>query len=199
MARKSSTEIATIDVALVTVQVEDDEFGFTTANQIEVEAQTEDTDAVRLVVKGRLIAQKKQISTIVGNQITLHDNVFNADLVEVLQGGTVTTDPATGDVTGYAPPTAGSEYTATPFVLNVYSAQYNAAGNIVQYEKIAYPNCTGRPVALNSEDGAFRAPEYVIDSAPENGQSPYVITYVSELPELEDANNSDTNDDTDNG
>lgn len=179
--RKSSSEVATIDVALVTIETADDEFGFTTSNQIEVEVQTEDQDAVRLVVKGKLIAQKKQSRVIVGNQITLHDNVFNADLVEILQGGTVHTD-AQGNVTGYTPPVAGSDYVPTEFTLNVYTPQYDAAGTILQYEKIAYPNCTGQPVALNSEDNAFRAPEYVIDSAPHNGEAPYDLTYVASLP-----------------
>ena len=181
--RKSSSEVATIDVALVTIQTANDEFGFTTANQIEVEVQTEDEDAVRLVVKGKLLAQKKQQRVIVGNQITLHDNVFNADLVEILQGGTVLTD-GSGNVTGYIPPLAGGDYVPTEFTLNVYSAQYDAAGTIVKYEKISYPNCTGQPVALNSEDNAFRAPEYVIDSAPKQGESPYTLSYVSSLPEF---------------
>ncbi len=179
--RKSASEVATIDVALVTIQTDDDEFGFTTSNQVEVEVQTEDQDAVRLVVKGRLIAQKKQQKIVVGNQITLHDNVFNADLVEILQGGTVTKD-GQGNVTGYTPPLAGDDYEPTEFILNIYTPQYDAAGKIVKYEKIAYPNCTGQPVALNSEDNAFRAPEYVIDSAPESGEAPYDLTYVSSLP-----------------
>ena len=51
--RKARNEIATIDVALVTIQTRSGfEFGFETANQIEVEPQTETTDAVKLVVKG---------------------------------------------------------------------------------------------------------------------------------------------------
>ena len=53
--KKSRNEIPTIDVNLVTISTRaGKEFGFDTANQIEVEVQTEDTDAVRLVVKGRL-------------------------------------------------------------------------------------------------------------------------------------------------
>ena len=87
---KSRNEIPTIDVNLVTITTKSGkEFGFDTANQIEVEVQTEDTDAVRLVVKGRLRAQKPQESTITGHQITLHDNVFNPELVKVLQGGKI--------------------------------------------------------------------------------------------------------------
>ena len=187
---KSRNEIPTIDVNLVTISYNDGtndyEFGFDTSNQIETEIQVEEQDAVRLVVKGKLRAQKPKESTITGVQITLHDNVFNPELVKVLQGGTITYDNTTGAVTGYTPPVAGSNDKGTKFTLNAYSAQYNASGTIVQYEKTSFPNCQGDPIAFNSEDGTFRAPEYVINSMPNNGQAPYAITYVSALPTLTD-------------
>ena len=90
--KKSKNEIATIDCSLVTIQVGENEFGFDTANQIQVEPQTEDEDAVKLVVKGILRAQKPGQKTITGNEITLTDNVFNPELVLVLQGGTIEYD-----------------------------------------------------------------------------------------------------------
>ena len=46
------------------------------------------------------------------------------------------------------PPVVGSDDKGEVFTLNAYSAQYNAAGQIVNYEKIAYPNCTGVPIAF---------------------------------------------------
>lgn len=187
MPRKSKAEIATIDCELVTIQVGEDEFGFDTANKIDVEPQVEEEDAVKLVVKGILRAQKKATRTITGNQITLTDNVFNPELVLILQGGEIKYDATdTNKIIGYNPPVAGSSDKGQVFKLNAYSAQYNAAGQIVQYEKITYPNCTGQPVAFGAEDGAFRAPEYTIDSAPNTGEHPYEINYVSELPKLTD-------------
>lgn len=196
--KKSRNEIPTIDVNLVTVTTQaGKEFGFDTANQIEVEVQTEDTDAVRLVVKGRLRAQKPQESTITGHEITLHDNVFNPELVKVLQGGkilyfadatktTTTEDETSFGFAQYTPPVAGSGEKGEVFELNAYSAIYNAAGVITGYEKTTYPNCQGVPVAFNSEDGAFRAPEYTINSAPDTGEAPYTVKWVKELPELDD-------------
>ena len=185
--KKAKAEIATIDCTLVTIETEDGEFGFDTANQIAVEPQIETTDAVKLIVKGILRAQKPQENTITGNQITLSDNVFNPELVLVLQGGQINYDPENPKkITGYVPPVAGSKDKGQVFKLNAYSAQYDAAGLIVQYEKITYPNCQGVPVAFGSEDGAFRAPEYTINSAPKTGEAPYVISYVNELPELVD-------------
>lgn len=185
---KSRAEIPTIDCELVTIEINNgettEEFGFDTSNQIEVEPQTEVQEAVKLIIKGRLKAQKKQTITVTGNQITLHDNVFNPDLVIALQGGTATY--ASNKLTGYTPPVAGSVETTREFTLNAYSAQYNAAGQIVNYERISYPHCTGQPIAFSSQDNTFRASEYVIDSAPDTGEAPYTITYVDELPTLVD-------------
>ena len=194
---KSRNEIPTIDCELITIETVvtpasgndpavTREFGFTTANKLGVEPQIETTDAVKLMIKGKLKAQKKEESTITGHQLTLTDNVFNPELVKILQGGTITYDSTTGELTGYTPPVVGSDNKGEVFTLNAYSAQYNAAGQIVNYEKIAYPNCTGVPIAFGAEDGVFRAPEYTINSAPDNGQAPYDITYVDALPTLTD-------------
>lgn len=185
MPRKAKAEIATIDCELITIEIDGDEFGFDTANQIEVEPQIEEEDAVKLIVKGKLRAQKPKSTTLTGHTITLHDNVFDPELVLTLQGGEITYD-GSGKITGYNPPIVGSSDKGEEFTLNAYSAQYNAAGQIVQYEKISYPHCTGQPVAFGSEDGAFRAPEYTIDSAADEGERPYVITYVDHLPNLID-------------
>lgn len=193
--KKSRDEIATIDVNLVTIETSNGEFGFDTANQIEVEVQTDVQEAVRLVVKGRLRAQKPAVTTITGHEITLHDNVFNPQLVKALQGGTILywTDATKTDVTEnatvygvakYTPPVAGSAEKKTVFKLNAYSAIYNAAGIITGYEKTSYPNCQGQPVSFNSEDGTFRAPEYTINSAPDTGEPPYEIFFVDELPDM---------------
>ena len=181
---KSRAEIPTIDVALVTIETDDGEFGFETSNSIQVEPQLEESDAIRLMIKGKLKAQKPATSTLASNQITLTDNVFNPELVKVLQGGEIEYDTATKAFKKYTAPLQGSDDSGQKFKLNAYSAQYNAAGQIVAYEKITYPNCKGTPVAFNSVDDEFRAPEYTINSAPAEGEAPYVIEMVASLPVL---------------
>lgn len=182
---KCKAEIAVIDVSLVTVKTEDKEIGFDTASNIEVEAQMEEEEGVKLVVKGILRAQKPDQSTLTGHEITLTDNVFNPELVLILQGGTLEWDEIeTNKLKSYKPPLAGQKSNATPFELCAYSANYDASGQIKGYEKITYPNCMGKPVVFNTEDGAFRAPEYTIISAPSTGEAPYTIEYVTELPAL---------------
>nr|DAG35097.1 MAG TPA: hypothetical protein [Caudoviricetes sp.] len=183
---KKGTEIPTIDVVLVTVQtygVDADELILDTANKIGVTIATETTDKVALIVKGRLIAQKPAKTTVTGNTIVLTDNVFNPELVKILQGGTIKYDTVDTDkVIGYTPPVAGSTEEGEVFKLKAYSAIYNAAGLITGYECITYPHCQGVPVALQSEDGVFRASEYTINSAPDTGEAPYELDIVSALP-----------------
>lgn len=188
--KKSKAEIPTIDVALVTIEDSNgNEFGFDTSNSIATEPQLETQDAVKLMIKGKLKAQKKEKSTLTGIQITLTDNVFNPELVKMLQGGSVTYG-SDGAFQTYTPPVQGSDDTGKEFTLNAYSAQYNAAGQIVAYEKTSYPNCTGVPVSFNSTDDEFRAPEYTINSAPADGQAPYKIEMVKTLPVLADSPSS---------
>mgnify|MGYP001051514634 FL=1 len=190
--QKKAVGIPTIDVSLVVVRtgvVDGDDTNATeiavdTANKVGVEPQTETTDAIKLVKLGRLIAQKPATTTITGHQITLTDNVFIPELVKILQGGTV---EGTGDTLTYTPPTAGSTDKGQVFELDCYSAQYDASGQIVRYEKITYPNCQGTPVAMSSEDDVFRVPEYTINSAPKEGEAPYKISYVKTLPQFTDA------------
>ena len=189
MATKKGHEIPTIDVVLVTVTPNDggDEIGFTTSSKVQVNPQTETVDANKLVVKGVLIAQKPQQVTITGNTIVLTDNVLIPELLLILQGGTVTYKtpgvPSSG-VSRYDPPVAGSKPHNKPFKLNLYSAHYDAAGLIVDYEKITYPNCQGTPWSPGSEDGVWRVAEYTINSAPKKGESPYNIEYVDALPDV---------------
>ena len=188
--RKPKAQIATIECLLITIETETGEFslvpmGFDTANQISVEPQIETQEAVQLIVKGILRAQKRGTSVITGHEITLNDNVFNPELVAILQGGEILYDPVDTDkIIGYNPPVTGSSVQGELFTLNAYTVQNDTAGEVVQYEKISYPNCRGIPVSFSSEDNVFRTPEYTITSAPGQGESAYTLRYVDALPEL---------------
>lgn len=187
MAVVKGNEIATIDVVCVSIQTYEenaDEIILDTANHIDVQISTETQDAVKLIVKDRLVAQKPESVVVTGNQITLTDNVFNDKVVPILQGGTCTYDQTTGAFKKYTPPVSGSNDKGKLFKLNAYSAIYDEAGILTGYEKISYPNCQGTPFAFSSEDGTFRASDYVINSAPARGEAPFELEIVDSLPEV---------------
>lgn len=180
---KRGNESATIDVNLVTLVPDGgtEELIIETSSKIAVTADTETVDATKLVIRGVLKAQKPAETTVTGHTIVMTDNVFIPELVLILQGGAIkyaSEPPESTEIVGYTPPVAGSKERGKKFTLNCYSAEYNAAGDITRYEKISYPNCKGAPVALNSENDVFRAPEYTITSAPNQGQPPYDLDYV---------------------
>lgn len=190
--KKRAVGVATIDVELVVVRTkakngDTTEIAVDTANKVEVEPQTEDTDAVKLVKKNKVIAQKLGTSIVTGNQITLTDNVFIPELVKIFQGGTITPNVEDNKYPTYKPPVAGSTDKGEVFEMDIYSAVYDAAGLIDKYEKITYPNCQGLPISMSTEDGTFRVPEYTINSAPKTGEAPYTITYVDALPDFTSA------------
>lgn len=189
MALKKGHEIATIDVELVTVTIGGDnpiELGLKTSSQIQTDTQIETTDAIKLIIKGVLIAQKRQVDVITGNSLAMTDNVFNPELVQILQGGKIEYDDD-GNFKKYTPPKVGEEYKPVPFTLCAYSGHYDASGIVLDYEKTTFPNCTGVPISLSSQDGVFRTPQYTIISAPAEGEAPYDIEMVKELPKLGNA------------
>lgn len=180
--KKVASGIPTIDVSLVVVRTNSVEIAVDTANKIGVEPQTEESDAIKLIKLGKVLAQKPASSVITGHQITLTDNVFIPEVVKILQGGTL--ENTEGGYPHYKPPVSGSNDKGEIFALDCYSAVYDSSGQIVKYELITYPNCQGTPVALNSEDDVFRLPEYTINSAPKKGEAPYDISYVDSLPDF---------------
>lgn len=178
--RRGLTGKPTIDVELVVVRIPGAEYAINTSNKVAVEPQTETVDPIRLLKGTRLLAQKKGRTVITGNQITITDNVMTFELIKILQGGEITTNDDGGLV--YIPPLSGDPFGGTIFELDCYSAVYDEAGEIVEYEKTTFPNCTGDPVAITSEDDNFRLPEYVINSAPRRGQPHTKYDYVKSLP-----------------
>lgn len=184
------TEMAVIDCCMLVLTAEDESksIGITSGTKLAVEPQIETTDPVKLIIKGVLKGQKKGKNTITGHKLTITDNLTILELLEFMQGGTLTRDEGDQKITGYKPPVAGEEYKPTKFKLEAYAAQMDEGGNTLQYEKTTYPGCTGQPVGLSSEDDVFRINEYTIDSAPGKGEAPYEISFVEELPTLTDAN-----------
>lgn len=183
-------EVATIDASLIVLTPEDgseDAIGITTNTEVATEVQTETTDANKLLIKGVLKAQKKEKQTLTGIQITLTDNMTVLDLAKAVQGGTILRDEA-GKIVKYVPPVVGEEETAqTKYTVDVYSAVMDSSGEIVKYEKITYKHCTGQPFAYNAKDDEWRSAQYVLLSLPKQGEPPYAVEYVEELPEVEDA------------
>ena len=186
MANKKVTKMALIDVEMVEIvahNVGQDTFRWKTASNLDAELQISEGEAVELIVNGQLIAQKRAKDVVTGTQLTVSDNVFAPEIVKFIQGGEFEVDEH-GNFESYSAPLSGDEIKNDKFDFNIYTAQRDVAGDIVSYVKVEFPNCTGKPVNIKLENGAFFAPEYTIISAPSTGDAPYTITAVEELPAL---------------
>lgn len=198
---KRGNEVAMIDCAMVVLTTKGSNaksLALDTASQVEVAIATETTDAIKLIIKGKLKAQKKATTTVTGNTLTLTDNVLNFEMAKIIQGGTIKywtseehtasaeTETAFG-VASYEPPVSGSGEKGEVFDLDLYSAVYDTSGDVLQYEKITYPNCTGQPFGVGAQDDTFYVGSITIDSAPAKGQAPYSINTVFALPTVDEA------------
>lgn len=182
-------EIATIDASLIVLTPESgtgDAIGITTNTEVATEVQTETTDANKLLIKGVLKAQKKEKQTLTGIQITLTDNMTVLDLAKAVQGGTILRDEF-GKIVKYTPPVVGEEEEQEKYTVEVYTACMDSSGEILKYEKTTYKHCTGQPFAYNVKDDEWRSAQYVLLCLPKQGEPPYEVDYVEELPEVEDA------------
>lgn len=186
MANKKVTKMALIDVEMVEIvahNVEQDTYRWKTASNLDAELNITEGEATELIVNGRLIAQKRAKDVVTGSTLTVTDNVFAPEIVKFIQSGEFEVDEH-GNFVSYTAPVAGEEVKLDKFDFNIYTAQRDVAGDIVSYIKVGFPNCSGKPVNIKLENGAFFAPEYTIISAPSTGDAPYTITAVEELPTL---------------
>lgn len=186
MANKKVTKMALIDVEMVEIVAHNlgqDTFRWQTASNLDAELNITEGEATELIVNGRLIAQKRAKDVVTGSTLTVTDNVFAPEIIKFIQGGEFEQDEH-GNFVSYTAPLSGDEIKSVKFDFNIYTAQRDIAGDIVSYIKVCFPNCTGKPVNIKLENGAFFAPEYTIISAPTTGEAPYTITAVEELPTL---------------
>lgn len=182
----SVTESALADVALVVLTDKDDNaYSFTTATQVNAKVRVKEGATTELIIKGVLKAQKINTDTVLGVDLEFQDNMFLPEVIQLLQGGTLTHASETeNEVTGYTAPLVGSAFTPSKFNISIYTASYDTEGAITGYLKIDFPNGKGKPVELSFEDDKFFAPKYTIISTPSNGQAPYSITKVTTLPSI---------------
>lgn len=179
---KKTTGKATIDAAMIVIKTKEITpkiYGFTSGQKVGVSANIETSDAIKLMIKGTLKAQKPEKKTMTGNTITITDLVTVYEMLPLLNGGELV--KTEDEITGYKPPIVGEEVTLTKFDTSIYTAIMDGS-TITGYECVTYPSCTGSPIGLGSEDDVFRTNEYEIISAPGQGERAYTMDIVDALP-----------------
>lgn len=180
--------IATIDAVMVVVKTRETSpktLAFNSSQKVGIETQIETHEAIKLVVKNSLKAQKPEQNILTGHIITITDQLTQYELLPLFNGGSVKTDPKSGAVTGYTAPKVGEEVKRVKCDVTVYTARMSGS-TILNYEATTYPNCEGQPYGLSAEDDNFRNTELKLISTPGDGEAAYTMEVVDALPNLQD-------------
>jgi uncharacterized protein (UPF0147 family) len=156
-------------------------FSFETATEAQYEPVISEGKEEILRTKNTIHAMDKTEDIQYGSNITLTDNKFAAEIMAIIDGGTVKKDE-TQKITGYSAPPVGVALNRIPFTLNVYSEEKDTDGNVLGYIKFSFPGCKGTPAKFSLKDGSFMAPEYKIQSRPGANELPYDVDFITTLP-----------------
>lgn len=174
---KVLNQYAVSDVSLVVLETGTEDYPFTTASEVETEEVVEEGEEQSLIIKNKVIANRAAQDAVLGTDITMVDNVFCMEVMQLLQGGEISGSKYTAPKIGELP--AKTKFTAT-----LYSAVVSTDGDTGEFIKVMYPSCSGNSVPLAFKDGEYSAPEYTINSRPAQGQAAYTIEKVASLPEF---------------
>lgn len=182
MANVTLNQHALSDVSCVEiVDTEDNSYVFDTSDEVTIEEVVDEGEEQTLKIKGKLYANRAAEDTVLGYDLTFKDNVMCPELLELMQGGTLT--KGGGDAfESYEPPKIGTSATKKSFTTNIYTAEVSTDGDTGKYIKISYPGCKGSSVPMTFKDGEYYTNEYTVKSRPPKGSSPYKVTIVSALP-----------------
>lgn len=174
---KVLNQYAVSDVSLVVLETGTEDYPFTTASEVETEEVVEEGEEQSLIIKNKVIANRAAQDAVLGTDITMVDNVFCMEVMQLLQGGEVSENK-------YTAPRIGELPAKTKFTTTLYSAVVSTDGDTGEFIKVMYPSCSGNSVPLAFKDGEYSAPEYTINSRPAQGQAAYTIEKVASLPEF---------------
>ena len=130
----------------------------------------------------RILAIVATPDLLYGYDVTLTDNVFDASVAALIEGGVVETDE-NGNVIGYRSPFISEGSTnMKPFRAHIYVANYEG-DSIKNYVVITLNKCSGSAPGMNAAK-EFYAPEYTIKAreATKAGLPIKGLSYVNSLP-----------------
>ena len=174
--------MAIINVAAVVITTAAKSYLVKTASEIGVKARVDAGKETPLRKGNRLLAQYNTDDLISGYDLELTDMLCHPEVVALVDGGVVTND-AGNKFKSYAAPVAGKETVKTTFTLDVYCENRGTGTDVLGYQKLSFPGCTGKPVEWSIKDGEFFAPKFSIRNAPAVGQSPMSMEVVTQLPQ----------------
>jgi hypothetical protein len=181
----SSLPIANIALAEIINETTGEAFIFDTAEKADAKPDLSKGKEDILRVKNRIIAMNRTDDICIGYNTKLTDNTFSPELMALIDGGVATEN-------GYEGPEVGKVVNKAPYTLNLYSEEKDYDSSTLRYAKFSFKHNKGTPVEFQFEDGKFYVPEFESTSRPKKGEKPVYITFVDELPSVDDGGTTPT-------
>ncbi|KAA8676202.1 Ig-like domain-containing protein [Clostridium sp. HV4-5-A1G] len=181
----SSLPIANIALAEIINEITNEAFIFDTAEKADAKPDLSKGKEDILRVKNRIIAMNRTDDICIGYNTKLTDNTFSPELMALIDGGVATEN-------GYEGPEVGKVVNKAPYTLNLYSEEKDYDSSTLRYAKFSFKHNKGTPVEFQFEDGKFYVPEFESTSRPKKGEKPVYITFVDELPSVDDGGTTPT-------
>lgn len=146
-----------------------------TASEIDVDPILSQGKRDILRVKNKILAINQTEDICIGYTLKLTDNTFNLDVMQLVDGGSV----------------SGSNYTSIPagqvvdkdlFTLDIYTEEKDYS-KTTGYTKFTFKHCKGKVPKWKIKDGDFVVPEFTAESVPFRGEKTVEIESVTTLPD----------------
>lgn len=158
-------------------------YNFKTNSEAGIQPYLSEGTENTLRVKNEIIASTRTEDIVIGYDITLTQNELIAEVLALVDGGTVKYDELEPTkVIGYSAPAAGIVVNRKAMNIILYTAEKDTAGDIIGYVKLKFVNGKGTPVSYTLKDGEFFIPQMVIKTRPKTGALPVDIDFVDALP-----------------
>lgn len=177
----SNTIVNIVRAEVTTAEDNPRVLSFDTVTSAEPEPVVSEGEESELRVRNTILAQDCLEDILKGYDITLKDCVLSAQLMELIDGGTVNASGSTA-FAGYRSPAAGQTSERTRFTLRLYTEEKDYSGQAVGYFRFSFPNCVGTPAKFEFENGSFTTPEYTVRSRPSAGSSALTVECLDTLP-----------------
>lgn len=173
------------NVEHVTVTTQNDVpavYHYRTMTSFDAESKVSEGEEKTLRIKNRIMGRLKYEDIPEGYDLDCEDANVIPEILALVDGGTWN-----AEAKKYSAPVIGTEVVRTMFDLDIYTSNRDASGAAQSYLKWHFPNCKGKPVAISAKDDDFTNQKYKIESRAGNGQSPFDVEIVDELPAVQDA------------
>jgi len=145
-----------------------------TASDIDVEPILSAGKRDILRVKNKILGINETEDIVIGYKLKLKDNTFNIDVMQLVDGGTITGDK-------YTSIPAGQVVKKDLFTLTAYAEEKDYS-RTTGYTKFEWKHCKGKVPKYKIKDGDFIIPEFEAESIPFRGESAVSIDSVATLP-----------------